>query len=103
MLGPPNGAIKRAKTLDLFGDVHSSVDDFDLTLKMSLCQRQMGLDRELPICFISLVRNNRAFPMRRHSRRELFIRRTTENVEAQIVSHDAGQQLGIAAAAVVGM
>src|SRR5262249_32496237 len=103
MLGPPNGTIKRAKTLDLLCDSYSLVNEFDLALKMNLCQPKMCLHRELPICFANLVRNNSAFSVRRNSLRKLFVRRTTENVEAQIVPHDAGQQFRIVPAAVFRM
>jgi|SRR6185295_2294539 len=51
---------------------------------------------ELPICFANLIGNDRTLPMRHHSRRELFICRTAENIEAQIVPHNTAQQPGIA-------
>ena len=60
----------------------------------------VGAQHQLVVCPLDVERGGRGLAVRRQARLRLVGGRTAEDVEAQVVPHDAGEQAGIGAVAV---
>ena len=61
-------------------------------LEPRIRQRQHGAHRELAVVLADLVAGDSGLAVHRHAGGGLFRRGSAENVEAQVVAHDAGEQ-----------
>lgn len=67
-------------------------------------QRHLASTNEsAAIVLFDSIRQNRSFPVHSHTSLGLLLRRPAENVEAEIVTHDARQQFALGIPAILGM
>src|SRR6476469_5355548 len=95
MLHPGKGTIHGSKILDGFPDPYMLAVKLNRSREPELSQRRRQARREFALGLCDVVLINRCFAMHRESGSCLIPRRSSEQVEANIVSHDAGKELGV--------
>ena len=100
MLRPPDGPVEAAQGIDAFADADRASAQRDETFEPDLRERQQRSQPEPVIGDGDRVRRHRCVAMHGQARGRLFNRRPAEDVEADVMTHDAGEQDGLGAGAV---
>src|SRR3954451_1927404 len=95
MLRPGKRTIHGRKILDGFPDPDMLAVKLNGSRKPELRQRKRHARREFTLELRDIIRINRCFAMHRESGSRLIPRWSSKQVEAKIVSHDAGQKLRV--------
>ena len=92
VLGPGDRPVDARQVLDHFVDPYRSAVQTETPLEPEFGQRQHGAHRKLAVVLTDLVAGDPGLAMHRHAGGGLFRRGSAENVQAQVVAHDAGEQ-----------
>ena len=93
MLGPGDGAVRRSLVFERFRDLdHSAVGaQPDLPLEAQLGLREMSARRQIAIAGGNLITRYRGLSVHCQPRRGFLRRRRSEDIQAEVVPHDAAQ------------
>src|SRR5215469_14974366 len=100
MLRPGQGTIHGREILDNFPDPYMLAVKLNRTREPEMSQLKRQARREFVVRLCDGIPIDRGLAMHRQSGSRLIARRSPEQIEAEIVSHDAGQKLGIIAGSV---
>src|SRR5579862_6210414 len=103
MLSPRDGPIHSGKVFHRFADSYSVLEKGNAPLKAKLCKWQVRLQCEFSAGLENGVGNHRSFAMGSDSQRGFLRRWSSENIQTEIVAHDAGEQTGVHASPVFRM
>ena len=103
MLGPADGTVDTREVLDALLDAHEPVAELDPPLDPQVRERQQRPLDEGLARLLDLVPPDRRLAVHGEAGGRLGIRRPAEDVEAQVVPHDAREERRVDAAAVLGM
>jgi hypothetical protein len=100
VLRPGDRPIARVEIFHAFADEDGAIVQRDLPLELQMRQRKGGAGEQSISEPLEIVGHDRTFAVRRQSGGGFLAGRPAENIEAQIVAHDGGQQLVVGAMSV---
>ena len=103
MLGPGDGTVERRKVLDGFGDKNSIGRQPDAPLERDLRAWHDASSRQFTAVHGYVVRDDRSLAMYADTGLCLFLGRRAEQVEAEVMAHDAREQPALGIVAIFGI